>query len=171
MINYSDYSKSRAEEVRKTRLTKEPRKMKTPKKMAVVDQAQCTGCIACVQFCPVDCIEIAPGVDFPDMNQVVEIDLDRCIGCKKCIDPCPWDTLHMIEKEEVFDVANKWTLRSVIHDKIEENIYWNEEEEIEAKAKDASQDENSEENSDEENDQTSENPEKKSDSNNDSDKN
>jgi len=124
MFDYSEESQKRAQQVREEREKKDPRKMKTPKKMAVVDQVQCTGCQACVQFCPVDCIELTPGERFPDMNQLVEIDLDRCIGCKKCVDPCPWDTIHMVEKEVVFDTANEWTIRSVLHPEAKEEKYW-----------------------------------------------
>ena len=31
-----------------------------PKKTAWVDEDNCTGCQACVPFCPVDCIELVP---------------------------------------------------------------------------------------------------------------
>ncbi|NDF16178.1 4Fe-4S dicluster domain-containing protein [bacterium] len=103
-----------AEQIRKEKAEKPPRKIKTPKVLAVIDQSGCTGCEACVQFCPVDCIELVPGPRYPDMNKVVEVDLDRCIGCKMCAKHCPWDTIHMVNSDESYDKANEWTLRSVI---------------------------------------------------------
>ena len=36
------------------------RKKKKPKEIAVVIPDNCTGCEACVPFCPVDCIEHTP---------------------------------------------------------------------------------------------------------------
>ena len=91
---------------------KPPRK-KVPPVVAVVDQAGCTGCEACIAFCPVDCIEIVPGAPHPDMNKLVEIDLDRCIGCKLCAKYCPWETIFMLDYEEGLDWAPSVTLRSV----------------------------------------------------------
>lgn len=114
VIDYSDKSLQRAQEVRANMAEKPVRKIKVPKVLAVIDQSGCTGCEACVQFCPVDCIELVPGPQFPDMYKVVEVDLDRCIGCKACAKACPWDTIHMIPSGESYDKANDWTLRSVI---------------------------------------------------------
>jgi formate hydrogenlyase subunit 6/NADH:ubiquinone oxidoreductase subunit I len=114
MFDYSDEAKKRADATKAEMLEKPERKIKVPKTLAVIDQSGCTGCEACVQFCPVDCIELVPGPEFPDMNKFVEVDLDRCIGCKLCAKYCPWDTIHMVPNAEAEDKANEWTLRSVI---------------------------------------------------------
>jgi electron transport complex protein RnfB len=84
-----------------------PRK-KLPKAMAVIDADHCTGCEACVEVCPVDCIEkVHADPAAPHLQSWCEIDWDRCIGCKLCIripsrkadrhklEVCPWDAIRM----------------------------------------------------------------------------
>ena len=91
---------------------KPPRK-KTPPKLAVINQNGCTGCEACLVFCPVDCIEIVPGVAQAQFQQVVEVDLARCIGCSLCAKYCPWETIDMLPYEEALKNAPAVTLKSV----------------------------------------------------------
>lgn len=128
MFDYRDISLKRAKEIRQQMAEKPARKIKLPKSLAVINQAQCTGCQACIQVCPVDCIEMVPGELYPDMGQMVEIDLDRCIGCKACVKMCPWDTIDMIASAESYETANEWTIRSVIKPDAPNNLIWGAEE-------------------------------------------
>ena len=93
-------------------ITKPPRK-KTPPKLAVINQNGCTGCEACIVFCPVDCIEVVPAVGQAQFQQVVEVDLDRCIGCSLCAKYCPWDTIDMLPYAQALESAPSVTLKSV----------------------------------------------------------
>jgi electron transport complex protein RnfB len=70
---------------------------KVPKALAVVRADNCTGCEACIEVCPVDCIYKIPGEDQPSLQSFVDIDLERCIGCELCERWCPWDAIDMVE--------------------------------------------------------------------------
>ena len=72
-----------------------PRK-KIPKKMAVINTDGCTGCEVCIDFCPVDCIDIVPGPQHPTLAKIVVVNEDVCIGCQLCAKYCPWETIDML---------------------------------------------------------------------------
>jgi electron transport complex protein RnfB len=74
---------------------------KIPPKLAVVRADNCTGCEACVEVCPVDCIYKVPGEDHFGLQSFVDIDLERCIGCKLCEIWCPWDAIDMVNTPEI----------------------------------------------------------------------
>lgn len=108
----SESSAKKIKEISEARALKPPRK-KAPPKLAVINQSGCTGCEACIVFCPVDCIEIVPGVEHAQFQQVVEVDYSRCIGCSLCAKYCPWETIEMLPYEKALEEAPGLTLKSV----------------------------------------------------------
>jgi electron transport complex protein RnfB len=74
---------------------------KLPKELAVVRADNCTGCEACIEVCPVDCIYKVPGEELPSLQSFVDIDLERCIGCALCERWCPWDAIDMVPSVEI----------------------------------------------------------------------
>ena len=92
-----------------------PPRPRTPKQLAVIHQYGCTGCEVCIVVCPVDCIEIVPGVEYtPAYMKLVEVDYDRCIGCTLCVQVCPWDTIQMHPHDEALQAAPHATMRSIV---------------------------------------------------------
>jgi len=74
-------------------------KKKKPKMVAVVDEDNCTGCLACVPFCPVDCIAIVPDDKYDIPLPPVQIKFNECIGCQICARVCTkmtWDAIDML---------------------------------------------------------------------------
>src|SRR3984893_15004505 len=81
---------------------------KLPKELAVIRADNCTGCEACIEVCPVDCIYKVPGEDQPILQTFCDIDLERCIGCALCERCCPWDAIDMVPTLTVVEhVVNK----------------------------------------------------------------
>jgi len=71
--------------------------------MAVVDEDNCTGCLACVPFCPVDCIEPVTNEKYGTLIPPVQIRFNECIGCQICARVCTkltWDAIDMVPINE-----------------------------------------------------------------------
>ncbi len=79
-------------------------KKKRPKIIAFVDEDNCTGCQACVPFCPVDCIEPVAKTKYHLPIPPVQIRFNECIGCQICARVCTkmtWDAIRMLPTETI----------------------------------------------------------------------
>lgn len=61
-----------------------------PRRLAVIDEAECIGCTLCLKACPVDSIVGGP----KSMHTVIE---PLCTGCELCIPACPVDCISLVD--------------------------------------------------------------------------
>ena len=62
----------------------------------LLTDAACSGCDACVEACPDDCIVL------PESTKMPQIDFKTCMLCGKCVAVCPTGTI--IEKQKGFKI-------------------------------------------------------------------
>ena len=58
------------------------------RRVAIIDESRCIGCLHCRTACPVDAIVGAQHM----MHTVIE---QECTGCELCVAPCPVDCISM----------------------------------------------------------------------------
>ncbi|MCZ6480711.1 MAG: 4Fe-4S binding protein [candidate division NC10 bacterium] len=82
------------------------KKKRRPRLMAVVNDS-CTGCEACIPFCPVDCIDHEPSGTYTGaVIPPVRIRWHECIGCLICARVCDgmaWEAIDMIPIDDFED--------------------------------------------------------------------
>lgn len=66
--------------------------------MLLCDENDCTGCMACVNICPKNSIQI---IENEEGFKEPKIDEEKCIKCKRCTKTCP--ILNMPHKEKASD--------------------------------------------------------------------
>ncbi len=57
-------------------------------RLVAIVSGDCTGCLSCVDFCLVDCIEPAPAAASAQPPAPVHVREDECIGCFVCAKVC-----------------------------------------------------------------------------------
>lgn len=79
------------------------------------DRADCTGCAACCNICPQECIQMKPDKDgflYPVINR------DKCTECNACVNSCPVKTTQCYLPikvkdricEKAKDLLHKWEI-------------------------------------------------------------
>jgi NAD-dependent dihydropyrimidine dehydrogenase PreA subunit len=78
-------------------------KKRRPRQIAIINPDYCTGCNACIEVCPTDCIEEVDvseaGLD--GIGKFCEVRLADCIGCVQCVHICPWEAIEMVGTDAV----------------------------------------------------------------------
>lgn len=79
----------------------------------LVSKDKCTGCMACLQACPMGCIGQEEDVWG---NLYPRIDYEQCIGCAKCVKTCPEISLQNQQFHNIKTAYAVWSLEKQIRD-------------------------------------------------------
>ncbi|MEG2038911.1 MAG: 4Fe-4S dicluster domain-containing protein [Oscillospiraceae bacterium] len=78
-----------------------------------VDKDKCTGCMACVDFCPQNLVVMAPAdatnfipcASQDDEEHTKAVCGAGCIACRECVDACPLEAVSIINNHAVIDYS------------------------------------------------------------------
>jgi len=68
-------------------------------RLAVIREAECIGCMKCIQACPADAI-------LGSLNYMHTVIARECIGCDLCVAPCPVDCIDMVVSTTTIDTPS-----------------------------------------------------------------
>ena len=84
-----------------------------PKRVAVVDEDNCSGCQVCTAFCPANCIEPVPAQKYDDtVIPPMHVRYRECLGCQMCAMACEkltWNAISMWDTDD-FEKAHSVTV-------------------------------------------------------------
>ena len=75
----------------------------------IINEEKCTGCEACIPYCPVAAISIYPAMN--RIGKVAKIDFDECVECAECQKSgiCPVDAHEMQPLEWPRTLRELWS--------------------------------------------------------------
>jgi ferredoxin len=80
------------------------KKIRKERPKVTVDQENCTGCVACVDFCPYGALEMVPvGDDYTGhlSSEVAHVIEDKCVGCGICTEACIKEVIFFRPEEVI----------------------------------------------------------------------
>ena len=86
--------------------------------LPVTDPAQCNGCGACVDACPVEAMTLV-SANQPNgrPRRRASVDVERCLGCGVCVPACPSRGLHLEARPQrvltPVDTTHKYVLMAI----------------------------------------------------------
>ena len=98
-INVKSFLDEAFENIKQIEKKKEIKK----KHIVLSRKDKCFGCGACVQSCPLSCIEMKEdeeGFLYPSVNE------EKCINCGKCISVCPYNNRRQNEIKNIYAAIN-----------------------------------------------------------------
>ena len=81
--------------VAETQAVPTPRQRARPK--AWIDPESCSGCMVCLEVCPLVCISKQGEQIYPyHVYGYCVVDRAKCTGCRACQRHCPWEAIETV---------------------------------------------------------------------------